>query len=112
MMLPFGLDLPIIQAPMAGSQGSALAIAVSNAGGLGALPCAMLTADSMRSEMIAIASQTQRRYNVNFFCHPQPEPDPERDASWRALLAPYYDELGVTAIPPAPGGRAPFDAAA
>ena len=33
---------------MAGSQGSALAIAVSNAGGLGSLPCAMLTPDAMR----------------------------------------------------------------
>ena len=38
-----GIELPIIQAPMAGVQGSALAIAVSNAGGLGSLPCAMLT---------------------------------------------------------------------
>ena len=53
-----GLDLPIIQAPMAGSQGSALAVAVSNAGGLGSLPCAMLTPDAMRAEMTAIAAQT------------------------------------------------------
>ena len=33
-----GIDLPIVQAPMAGSQASGLAIAVSNAGGLGSLP--------------------------------------------------------------------------
>ncbi len=32
-----GIELPIIQAPMAGVQGSALTIAVSNAGGLGSL---------------------------------------------------------------------------
>jgi len=38
-----GIELPIIQAPMAGAQGSALAVAVSNAGGLGSLPCAMLS---------------------------------------------------------------------
>jgi len=37
-----GIELPIIRAPMAGVQGSALAVAVSNAGGLGSLPCAML----------------------------------------------------------------------
>ena len=43
-----GTELPIIQAPMAGVQGSALAVAVSNAGGLGSLPCAMLAADAMR----------------------------------------------------------------
>lgn len=44
----FGIDLPIVQAPMAGSQGSALAIAVSNAGGLGSQPCAMLAPDGVR----------------------------------------------------------------
>ena len=38
----FDIQLPIIQAPMAGAQGSALAVAVSNAGALGSLPCAML----------------------------------------------------------------------
>ena len=45
------IDLPIIQAPMAGVQASALAVAVSNAGGLGSLPAAMLTLDSLRSEL-------------------------------------------------------------
>ena len=111
-MIPFGLDLPIIQAPMAGVQGSALAIAVSNAGGLGSLPCAMLTADTMRSEMIAMASQTRGPYNVNFFCHAAPPPDAQREAAWGALLRPYYEELGVTAAASAGGGRAPFDDAA
>ena len=32
-----GIELPVIQAPMAGVQDSALAIAVSNAGGLGSV---------------------------------------------------------------------------
>src|SRR5215218_4909456 len=103
------LDLPIVQAPMAGSQGSALAVAVSNAGGLGSLPCAMLTPDGMRSEMVAIAAQTRRAYNVNFFCHLTPPPDATRDAAWRALLAPYYAELGVSPAPSGLGGRTPFD---
>ena len=44
-----GIELPIIQSPMAGVQGSALAVAVSNAGGLGSLPCAMLGADVLTS---------------------------------------------------------------
>ncbi len=80
---------------MAGSQGSALAIAVSNAGGLGSLPCAMLTPDAMRAELKAITAATSNPYNVNFFCHQQPEPDPAREAEWRKLLAPYYAELGI-----------------
>ena len=41
---------------MAGVQGSALAIAVSNAGGLGSLPCAMLSLDGLRTELAAITS--------------------------------------------------------
>ena len=51
-MSPFGTALPVIQAPMAGVQGSALAIAVSNAGALGSLPCATLTPEALRGELI------------------------------------------------------------
>jgi nitronate monooxygenase len=90
-----GTELPVIQAPMAGSQGSALAIAVSNAGGLGSLPCAMLDAQAMRKELEAIRAQTKKPYNVNFFCHEQPAPDAQREAAWREALAPYYAELGI-----------------
>src|SRR6266568_7577912 len=104
-----GIELPIIQAPMAGVQGSALAVAVSDAGGLGSLPCAMLDNEGMRRELSAIEAQTRKPYNVNFFCHAPPVPSPEREARWRAALASYYNELGIdlNAIPPGPG-RAPF----
>src|SRR6478735_1879454 len=108
-----GIELPIIQAPMAGVQGSALAIAVSNAGGLGSLPCAPLGADAIRAELAAIRAATARSFNVNFFCHARPTADEARSAAWRRALAPYFAELGVdaNAIPPGPA-RAPFDAAA
>src|SRR4051794_28732292 len=108
-----GVELPIIQAPMAGVQGSALAVAVSNAGGLGSLPCAMLSLDGLRSELAAITSQTARPYNVNFFCHAPPTPSAEREAAWRAALAPYYREFGLdpSAIPEG-SGRTPFSAEA
>lgn len=106
-----GVELPIIQAPMAGAQGSALAVAVSNAGGLGSLPCAMLGLDAMRKELAAIRAQTRKPFNVNFFCHVQPEPSAEREAIWRAALAPYFREHGIDAdaIPAGPG-RLPFSA--
>ena len=108
-----GIELPIIQAPMAGVQGSALAVAVSNAGGLGSLPCAMLSLDAMRSELAAIRAQTSKPFNVNFFCHAPPNPSAEREAAWRAALLPYYREYGIDAdtIPVGPG-RAPFSAEA
>lgn len=108
-----GIDLPIVQAPMAGVQDHALAAAVSNAGGLGSLPCALLGPDALRKELAVLRSQTQRPFNVNFFCHARPEPEPEREAAWRALLAPYYAELGADpARAPTGPGRAPFSAEA
>jgi nitronate monooxygenase len=107
-----GIDIPIIQAPMAGAQGSAMAIAVSQTGGLGSLPCAMLSPDKARGEMDAIRQATPKPYNVNFFCHRLPAPAPERDAGWRQRLAPFYEELGLDpAAPVNTSSRAPFDAA-
>ena len=105
------IELPIIQAPMAGVQVSALAVAVSNAGGLGSLPCAMLNLDSLRKELAAIKAQTGKPFNVNFFCHTPPTPSAERETAWRAALAPYFKEFGIDAdiIPDGPG-RAPFSA--
>ena len=104
-----GIELPIVQAPMAGVQGSALAVAVSEAGGLGSLPCAMLAPDAMRKELAAIRAGTRKPFNVNFFCHAQPEADAAREAAWRAALAPYYAEFGIDAASiPAGPGRLPF----
>jgi nitronate monooxygenase len=107
-----GVRLPIIQAPMAGAQGSALTVAVSNAGGVGSLPCALLAPDVLRAELAAIKSQTTQPFNVNVFCHTPPVPSTERETRWRAALSHYYAELEIDpeTIPSGPG-RAPFDAA-
>jgi nitronate monooxygenase len=105
-----GIQLPIIQAPMAGSNGSALAIAVSNAGGLGSLPCATISPEQMRAELALIKQQTSRPINVNFFVHAPPAPDPARDATWRARLAPHYERLGLDPHGTYPSaGREPFN---
>ncbi|HJU41208.1 MAG TPA: nitronate monooxygenase [Vicinamibacterales bacterium] len=107
----FGIELPVIQAPMAGSQGSSLAIAVSEAGGLGSLPCAMLAPAAVREELKKMTWATSKPYNVNFFVHRQPEPEPEREAEWRKILAPYYVELGIEPSVLTPGpARLPFNA--
>ncbi|MDD3352794.1 nitronate monooxygenase family protein [Zoogloea sp.] len=107
-----GIELPILQAPMAGVQGSALALAVCRAGGLGALPCAMLTPEMLRAELETLAAETTRPWNLNFFCHVPPAPAPARETHWRARLAPYYAEYDIdpAGIPAGPG-RAPFSAA-
>lgn len=106
-----GIELPIIQAPMAGVQGSALTVAVSNAGALGSLPCAMLELDAVRKELATIRAQTARPFNVNFFGHVQPEVDAARDRAWRAALAPLHAEFGIDAAAIVAGaGRMPFTA--
>ena len=108
-----GTELPIIQAPMAGWQGAALAIAVCKAGGLGSLPCALLSVEAMRKELSAIRAATDRPYNVNFFTHTPPAADAKRETAWRAALTPYYREYGIdpNKIPAGPG-RTPFTAEA
>eukprot|EP01136_Pigoraptor_vietnamica_P026292 Opistho-1_new@81183 len=97
-----GTEHPLIQAPMAGVQGAALAVAVSNAGALGSLPCAMLTPEAMERELTTIQAGTQHPFNVNFFCHTPPEPDEAREAAWRFWLATYYEEAGIdiATVPP------------
>ena len=108
-----GTELPIIQAPMAGVQAGRLAIAVSQAGALGSLPCAMLAPDAIAKELELVRSAVGNRVNVNFFCHVPPQPDAAREAAWRAALAPYFREFGIDADQVPPGaGRMPFSAAA
>ncbi|MCL1063306.1 nitronate monooxygenase [Shewanella benthica] len=108
-----GVDLPIIQAPMAGVQNSKLALAVSSVGALGSIPCAMLSHDALRAELSHIQSQTQAPINVNFFSHQQAEFNVERDAIWRRTLAPYFREYSIdssidsNALPEGPS-RQPF----
>ena len=107
-----GIELPIIQAPMAGANGSAMAIAASEAGGLGSLPCAILNADKIRAEIGVIRQQTSKPINVNFLSHTPAAPDPERDAAWKEHLAEYYKEFGLDEDAPAPApARATFDEA-
>jgi nitronate monooxygenase len=107
-----GIEIPVIQAPMAGANGSAMAIAVSEAGGLGSLPCAMLDAANACAEIVIIRQRTTKPLNVNFLCHTPPKPDPDRDAAWKERLAAYYIELGLDASASAPAvNRAPFDGA-
>ena len=106
----FDIDLPIIQAPMAGSGFSDMVIAVSEAGGLGSLACALLSVEQARRELDTIRRNTSRPINMNFFCHQQPRDDPAREVSWRRRLDSYYTELGLENNNTVLGStRAPFD---
>lgn len=107
-----GCRQPILQAPMAGSQDHRLAAAVCQAGGLGALPAALLAPEALDAELTALRALTDQPFNVNFFAHTPPAPDAAKEQHWRELLAPFHAEFGVdpASIPDGPG-RQPFSAA-
>lgn len=109
LIAALGLEHPIVQAPMAGAMDWRLAAAVSQAGGLGSIPCAMLTTDQIGSEVSQFRQASNGALNLNFFCHvPEPE-DPARESAWRQRLAGYYAEHGIDLnARPAGANRAPF----
>jgi nitronate monooxygenase len=106
----FGIELPIVQAPMAGASTPAMAIAVSEAGGLGSLACAQLGVDEAWQAVGSIRAATSRPLNLNFFCHASPPEDDARLGPWRQALAPYYAAHGLDPGMELPAAaRRPFD---
>ena len=85
----------LIQAPMAGAQDERLAAAVSNAGGLGSLPCAMLSLDGLKGAMSRLTKLTEHAYNLNFFAHESVPLTPEAEQAWLTTLSPYFHEFGL-----------------
>lgn len=104
------LKFPIVQAPMAGVQDADLTVAVSLAGGLGSLPAAMLTPETLAAELEKIQGRLNGLpYNVNFFAHRNPPPEAAHNTEWLALLQPYFAELGISTDNLPSAARRPFD---
>ncbi|KAL4117736.1 hypothetical protein PRIC2_011720 [Phytophthora ramorum] len=109
-----GLRVPLFQAPMAGAQASDLAIAVARGGGLGAIPCALLSPDAVREHVQRFRAATKELsapVNLNFFCHSLPPANPKADKQWQDILAPYYREYDADVAQLTAKGalRMPFD---
>jgi nitronate monooxygenase len=108
----FGIEFPIVQAPMAGAMDWELAAAAAEAGALGSLPCAMLNAEQLREQVGKLRARTRKPINLGFFCHQPPALNNEREARWRERLAPYYRELAIDPAAPVPSSnRTAFDPA-
>lgn len=104
-----GTRFPIIQAPMAGVQDASLAAAVCNAGGLGSLPCAMLSPDALEAEVARLAGMTGGPYNLNFFCHTPAKVTAQQQAEWQSTLAGFFNEMDISPPEPSDGpAREPF----
>jgi nitronate monooxygenase len=106
----FGIELTVVQAPMAGATGPEMVIAVSEAGGLGSLPGALYAPAQLAEALTTVRAGTRRPINVNFFAHaPEPE-DAAKQKAWWSRLAPYYAEAGIVPDPgAATNRRAAFD---
>jgi nitronate monooxygenase len=104
-----GIEFPIIQAPMAGAALSDMVVAVSEAGGLGSLACALLSMEQVRKELEFIGQSTSRPINLNFFCHKTPQGDRAQELNWRRRLEGYYVELKADDSSIPNSARAPFD---
>src|SRR5262249_40329897 len=87
----FKIEHPILLGPMASAVDHTLAIAVAQAGGLGAIPCAMITPEQLRTQLEGFRAAVDAPVNVNFFCHTPPELNNAREARWRERLKPYYE---------------------
>jgi nitronate monooxygenase len=94
-----GIELPIVQAPMAGVSTPEMAAAVSNAGGLGSIGVGSVNADATRQLIAAVRARTGRPFQVNVFCHKPALSDAAREGAWLARLAPDFARYG--AKPPA-----------
>ncbi len=104
------IEIPIIQAPMAGADSVELARSVSSTGALGSLASALLSPAAVREAMAALRHEMPRPFNLNFFCHAMNTPDTAALERWKTFLRPHYErwDLDIDAVPET-RLRQPFD---
>ena len=105
-----GIEHPIVQAPMAGGGDTPeLVAAVGNAGGIGFIGAAYLTAEQILESAHAVRKQTSGPFGINLFA-PLPVPEIPEGAE-RALrrVAPFFAELGLAAPALRKAGENAFD---
>jgi nitronate monooxygenase len=104
-----GIELPIIQAPMAGGATTPdLVSTVCEQGVLGSFGFAYTQPEAMHRDAEAVRARTRRPFNVNLFVAPNEKPIPveEQRAALDAVAA-YYTELGLPAPQPVKPPYAP-----
>jgi nitronate monooxygenase len=105
----FGIEHPVVQAPMAGASTPAMAVAVANAGGMGSLGCAMMSTEQLKAAAGEVAAGTSGAVNFNFFVHEEPDLARHDSAPMKAALAPYYAEYGLGEVAPPRAGASAFN---
>lgn len=90
-----GIEVPVVQAPMAGGPTTPeLVAAVCAAGALGSLGAANLTPATIRAEIAAIRARTDRPFAINLFVggYETRAVDPQRMLD---ALAPLHERFGI-----------------
>ena len=106
-----GVELPIIQAPMAGGPDTpALAAAVGNAGGLGSLGCAYLSASRIEAVAAELRRLTERPFALNLFVRAEEADDAAARERVQPVLREFRRELGLGDEPRAAAAAEPFEA--
>ena len=95
LLQTLGIDLPIIQAPMAGVSSPAMAAAVANAGALGSIGLGATNADGARKMIEEVRARSNRSLHVNVFCHQPPQAEAAREAAWLEYLRPQFEKFGA-----------------
>jgi nitronate monooxygenase len=101
----FGLQLPILLAPMAGASPSSLSIAVANAGGLGACGALLMAPQEIVAWAAEFRAGSNGGFQLNLWI---PDPPPRRDAAHEESVRGFLAGWGP-AVPPDAGDLMPPD---
>lgn len=101
----FNLRLPILMAPMAGACPPALAAAVANAGGMGAMGAVLSGPEQIGQWVQAFGEQSSGPLQVNLWI---PDPPPLRDAQAEAASRDFLGQWGPP-VAEAAGNAGPAD---
>ncbi|MBV9914709.1 MAG: nitronate monooxygenase [Sinobacteraceae bacterium] len=87
----FGLQVPILLAPMAGVPAPQLSIEVARAGGLGALGAVLMQPQEILAWTQQVRAASAGRFQLNLWT---PDPPPRRDPALEAQLREFLGEWG------------------
>jgi nitronate monooxygenase len=88
------VELPLVQAPMAGVSTPELAARVANAGALGSLALGASDVAGARALLVSARELTAQPLNINVFCHRPARSDPVREAAWSQRLRTEFQRFG------------------